>query len=104
MNYPNQAPPQNKQQDPCGNTCPVDPPQISEQLCILEREIQDNSKIIATLAQRLESAMIPRCGEEGCGKSPEVMLVPMADRIRSAFKDERANNIELRRILDSIQL
>lgn len=79
-------------------------PQVSEQLAILQQEIEDNAKIIANLATRL-SGILQQCPQDACAaQSPEVMLVQVADYVRTLFKAERANNIELRRILNAIEL
>lgn len=82
----------------------VSTPQVSEQLAILEQEIEDNAKIIANIATRL-SGILQQCPQDSCAtQAPEVMLVQHADHIRTLFKAERANNIELRRILNAIEL
>lgn len=81
--------------------------QVEAQMNILECEIRDNSEIVARLNDRLSAVTRPQPPEPitaGNKQSPEEMLVPHAERIRAAFRSLRNQNIEMRRILDAIEL
>lgn len=80
--------------------------QVESQFILLETEIRDNSEIICKLNDRLLGVIRTEAGECGNAKqsAPEAMLVPHAERLRNAFKSLRNQNIEMRRILDAIEL
>lgn len=79
--------------------------QVEAQMSILETEIRDNSEIIARLNDRLSGVIRCQPSEPTTNNaSPEEMLVPHAERIRAAFRSLRNQNIEMRRILDAIEL
>lgn len=80
--------------------------QIGAQMNILECEIRDNSEIVSRLNDRLSSVTRSQPeGGQGVNKAvPEEALVPHAERIRAAFRSLRNQNIEMRRILDAIEL
>lgn len=80
--------------------------QVEAQMNILECEIRDNSEIVARLNDRLSSVTRSQldCGQGANKAVPEEMLVPHAERIRAAFRSLRNQNIEMRRILDAIEL
>lgn len=79
--------------------------QVVAQLEIIEQEITDNANIIAELENRLQGVSQPVPPVAGEAKSaPEEYLVPLADRLRQNFRRLRAQNIELRRILNGTEL
>lgn len=86
---------------------PAQPPsrQVVAQLEIIEQEITDNFNIISELDGKLQGVVQPSPQAAGEAKSaPEEYLVPLADRLRQNFKRLRSQNIELRRILNGIEL
>lgn len=83
----------------------VEIPQVRNQLAALAQEIKDNESIVQALRAKLDTVLPPQTPASAkCGAQPEEMLVSLAAEIRSLYRIVRDQNVEMREILNNVQL
>lgn len=85
----------------------VSQPQVTEQLEALITEIEDNGRLIGVLESKLVTVIPgqpPQTAGQCGGGVPEEYLVPLANKLRELYRGVRQQNIDMRRIIDAIQL
>jgi hypothetical protein len=83
---------------------PAPQPQVWNQFELLAQEIRDNDTIIKGIAGKLESVTPARPPVGGEKAAPEEYLVRLASELRDLSRQVRAQNDELRFILNAIEL